>query len=153
MRRRVEYQQKGNNTQAQSEGKQMSVSLTIHDETLFGEKENPLSLHFLTETITVRELIRERIYEEVRQYNATTPEYFRGLVQPTDAETTLNGVRLRERRRVDWEEQFRLAQEAFTRNGFFLLVDDRQVQSLNETVTIAPTTQVSFVKLVPLVGG
>lgn len=131
----------------------MSISLTIHDETLFGEKQNPLALDFLTETITARELIRERIYEEVRQYNATTPEYFRGLVQPTDAETTLNGVRLRERRHIDWEEQFRLALEAFARNGFFILVDDRQIESLNETFPLTPTTQVSFVKLVPLVGG
>src|SRR4051794_10055140 len=131
----------------------MSVSLTIHDETLFGAKENPLTLDFLTETITARELIRERIYEEVRQYNATTPEYFRGLVQPTNAESTLNGIRLRERRRVDWEEQYRLALEAFARNGFFILVDDRQIESLDQTVTITPATQVSFVKLVPLVGG
>jgi hypothetical protein len=74
-------------------------------------------------------------------------------VQPTDAETTLNGMRLRERRRVDWQEQFRLAQEAFTRNGFFILVDDRQIESLDETFTISPASQVSFVRLVPLVGG
>jgi hypothetical protein len=131
----------------------MSISLTVHDETLFGSKENALTLDFLKEVITVRELIRERVYEEVRQYNATTPEYFRGLVQPTDAEVTLNGPRLRQRRRVNWEEQCRLALEGFTRNGFFILVDDRQVESLDETITIAPTTQVSFVKLVPLVGG
>lgn len=131
----------------------MAISLTIHDETLFGAKDNPLTLDFLTETITVRELIRERVYEEVRQYNATTPEYFRGLVQPTNAEVTLNGPRLRERRRVDWEEQFRLAQDGFQRNGFFILVDDRQVETLDDTITISPATQVSFVKLVPLVGG
>jgi hypothetical protein len=131
----------------------MAITLTVYDETLFGAKENALTLDFLTEIITVRELIRERVYEEVRQYNATTPEYFRGLVQPTDAEATLNGHRLRERRRVDWEKQYRLALEAFPRNGFFILLDDRQVESLDETVTLTPTTQVSFVKLVPLVGG
>lgn len=131
----------------------MSISLMIHDETLFGEKDNALTLDFLKETITVSELIRERIYEEVRQYNATTPEYFRGLVQPTDAEATLNGLRLRERRRVDWEQQFKQALQAFHGNGFFILVDDRQVESLDETITLTPTTQVSFVKLVPLVGG
>jgi hypothetical protein len=131
----------------------MAISLTIHDETLFGAKDPALTLDFLTETITVRELIRERVYEEVRQYNATTPEYFRGLVQPTDAEVTLNGPRLREKRRVDWEKQFQRALEAFQRNGFFILVDDRQVESLEEKITLTPATQVSFVKLVPLVGG
>ena len=131
----------------------MAISLVIHDETLFGAKDNALTLDFLTEIITVRELIRERVYEEVRQYNATTPEYFRGLVQPTDAEATLNGHRLRERRRVDWEEQYRLALEGFQRNGFFILVDDQQVESLEDTMSLTPTTQVSFIKLVPLVGG
>ena len=131
----------------------MPISLTLHDETLFGAKSDAVTLDFLNEKITVQELIRERVYEEVRLYNATTPEYFRGLVQPTDAEQTLNGSRLRERRRVDWETQYRLALEAFGRNGFFILVNDRQVESLYETVALTPTTQVSFVKLVPLVGG
>ena len=131
----------------------MALALTIYDETLFGEKADALTLDFLTETITVQELIRERVYEEVREYNASQPEYFRGLVQPNDVETTLNGNRLIKRWRVDWEEQYRLALEAFQRNGFFILVDDRQVESLHETITLSPTTQVSFVKLVPLVGG
>src|SRR4051794_10849783 len=84
----------------------MGISLTVHDETIFGSKDNPLTLDFLKEMITVRELIRERVYEEVRQYNAATPEYFRGLVQPTNAETTLNGLRLRDRRRVNWKSSF-----------------------------------------------
>jgi hypothetical protein len=33
------------------------------------------------------------------------------------------------------------------------LVDDRQVQELDEVITITPETQIDFVKLVPLVGG
>lgn len=131
----------------------MSILLTVQDATLFGEQTGALSLDFLTETITARELIRERIYEEVRQYNAAKPEFFRGLVQPSDAEVALNGVRVPQRRHIDWEEQYRLALEAFTRNGFFILVDERQVEHLDETFPITPTTQVSFIKLVPLVGG
>ena len=131
----------------------MTTTLKFYDETLFGEKNDEFSLDFLTEVITVQELIRERVYSEVRLYNATQPEYFRGLVQPTNAESTLNGHKLIERRKVNWEEQYRLALEAFHRNGFFILVDDRQVESLDETIKISPTTQVSFVKLVPLVGG
>ena len=131
----------------------MPLTLTLHDETLFGAKTDAVTLDFLNETVTVQELIRERVYEEVRQYNATTPEYFRGLVQPTNAEQTLNGTKLRERRRVDWETQYKLALAAFQSNGFFILVDEQQVESLHETVKLMPTTQVSFVKLVPLVGG
>lgn len=131
----------------------MAISLTIHDETLFGERKNALSLDFLNETITVRELIRERVYEEVRQHNALNAGTGRSLVQPTLAEEALNGKTSPLPRRVDWEVQFRIALEAFERNGFFVLVDDRQVGSLDETIALRPTTQVSFVKLVPLVGG
>ena len=131
----------------------MAISLMIHDETLSGARNDALTLDFLNETITAQELIRERVYEEVRQYNAAKPEYFRGLVQPTNAEVTLNGPRLIERKRVDWQEQYNRAIEAFQRNGFFILVDDRQVESLDETIALTPRTQVSFVKLVPLVGG
>ena len=37
------------------------------------------------------------------------PEYFRGLVQPTDTEQTLNGYKFRQLRRLDWEQQFEKA--------------------------------------------
>lgn len=132
----------------------MSATLTVYDETATGVKSGGFTLDFLTERITVRELIRERVYEEVRQYNAATPEYFRGLVQPTDAEATLNGYRVRDRRRkIDWEKQFDMALRAFEKNGFFILVDDEQVESLEETIEVQPGTQVSFIRLVPLVGG
>lgn len=47
------------------------------------------------ESITARELVRLRVRDEVARYNSTRPEYFRGLVQPTDAEATLNGYRRR----------------------------------------------------------
>jgi len=131
----------------------MSNQLTIADETPLGEKRSSRILDFLTEQITVRELVRERVYEEVREYNATLPDVYNGLVQPTDTEITLNGYRIRNRRPIDWEKQYEKALEAFDRNGFFILVDDRQVETLEDTITITPTTQVSFVKLVPLVGG
>jgi hypothetical protein len=133
----------------------MHTTLTIRDETTFGFGGSvysfPLSLP--TERITVEELIRERVRQEVEDYNARQPEYFRGLVQPTDAERTLNGYRLRVRRALDWETQFRAALEAFGRNRFILLVDDRQVEELDEVIKVGPETSVTFLKLIPLAGG
>jgi hypothetical protein len=131
----------------------MAATLTIFDEAVSGEKREALRLEFLTDRITARELIRKRVYEEVQEYHLREPEYFRGLVQPTDAERVLNGYKLRQRRKMDWEQQFHQAVEAFERNGFFLLVDDRQVESLDEEIEIRLNTEVSFVRLVPLVGG
>jgi hypothetical protein len=131
----------------------MSATVTCYDETTAGERTHSLTLEFLTARVTARELIRRRVYEEVQEYNLTTPECFRGLVQPTEAEKVLNGYRLRERRKIDWEEQYGRALDAFERNGFFMLVDNRQVESLDEEIELKVATEVSFIKLVPLVGG
>jgi hypothetical protein len=131
----------------------MPATLTIHDETSSGQKTHSFTLECLTERMTVREMIRARIYQEVQDYNTREPEYFRGLVEPTQAERTLNGYRLRERRKLDWQEQFRRAVEAFQRNGFFVLVGDRQAAQLDDAFEVKVDTEVTFVKLVPLVGG
>lgn len=128
-------------------------TITIYDESVFGERANARTLDFLTTTVTARELIRRRVYEEVREFNASLPDTFRGLVQPTDAERILNGYKVRERRKIDWEAQYLRALEAFERNGFFLLVDDRQVDDLDTEIELKIATEVSFIKLVPLVGG
>jgi hypothetical protein len=133
----------------------MSTTLTIRDETTFnlGGDDEEFTLDVLTERITIRELIRTRVYQEVRDYNLRQPEFFRGLVQPTDAERTLNGFRVRSGRRLDPEKQFGRAIESFYRNGFLVLVDDRQVEELEEEIEIRPDTRVTFLTLVPLVGG
>jgi len=133
----------------------MVTSLTIRDASTLNLDGDGMVfvLDFLTERITVRELIRSRVYQEVKDYNTLQPEYFQGLVQPTDAEQTLNGYKLRKARQIDWEQQFEKAIAAFERNGFLILVDDEQVAELEDEIVIAPETSVAFLKLVPLVGG
>ena len=133
----------------------MVTTLTIWDvNTLnLGEDSPVFVLNFLTERITVRELIRSRVYQEVKDYNISQPEYFRGLVQPTEAEQTLNGYKLRKPRQLDWEQQFEKAIAAFEGNGFLILIDDEQVTELVEEIVITPETRVTFLKLIPLVGG
>jgi hypothetical protein len=133
----------------------MVASLTIRDvNTLNPDSDGSIFvLDFLTERITVRELIRSRVYQEVKDYNTNQPEYFRGLVQPTSTEMTLNGYKFRQLRQIDWETQFEKAITAFEGNGFVILVDDEQVTELEEEIVVAPGTSVTFLKLVPLVGG
>ena len=133
----------------------MVASLTIRDvNTLNLDSDGSVFvLDFLTERITVRELIRSRVYQEVKDYNTSQPEYFRGLVQPTDTEKTLNGYKFRQLRQIDWEKQFEKAIAAFEGNGFVILVDDEQLTELEEEIVVAPGTSVTFLKLVPLVGG
>jgi hypothetical protein len=131
----------------------MPGTLTIHDETTSGQKTNTFTLDCLTERMTVRELIRARIYQEVQDYNQKQPEYFRGLVEPTNAERILNGYKLKAKRAIDWEDQYRRATEAFERNGFFVLVGDKQAETLDQEFEVKVDAEVSFVRLMPLVGG
>jgi hypothetical protein len=132
----------------------MATTLTIADQTASGQTTGETVLEFLTETITVREMIRARVYQEVNDYNRHQPERFRGLVQPADVEQKLNNPREpKPRRQVDFKSQFAVACDAFARNGFFVLVDDKQVEDLDDVITLRAGTQVSFVKLTPLVGG
>jgi hypothetical protein len=134
----------------------MSTTLKIRDETTFslgGDEDRDFEIDVLKSRISMRELIRARVASEVRAYNLSQPEYFRGLVQPTDAEKSLNGFKIRKGRRIDPEKQFELAIKAFYSNGFILLVNDRQVDELEDQIEIRPDTTVTFLKLVPLVGG
>ena len=133
----------------------MARTLTIRDETAFdfGGADEGFTLDPPSERITVRELIRTRVYQEVRNYNLHQPEYFRGLVQPADAERTLNGFKVRQRRKIDPQKQFERAIESFYRNGFMILVNDLQVDELEEGIEVGPDITVTFLKLVPLVGG
>ena len=132
-----------------------TTTLTIRDETTLshGGDDKEFALEVSTERITVRELIRTRVYGEVGDYNLRQPEYFRGLVQPTDAERTLNGFKVQQRRRIDPEKQFERAIESFHRNGFFILVNGLQVDELEEEIEIGSETTVTFLRLVALVGG
>lgn len=129
-------------------------TLTIHDETATGRPLDELILHDVPARITVGEMVRLRVREEVARHNAApTTTTFRGLVRPTDAEVAANGYRLKKPRRIDWEAQAAVAVEAFTLNGYFILVGDRQVTDLDEVIDLATDPHVAFVKLIPLAGG
>ncbi len=133
----------------------MTATLTIHDETTTGETREAITLEFPTETITIRDLIRERVYQEVQDHNRRPDETFKGLVQPTDYERTLNGSRAPSltRREIDWKAQYEAAVKGFETSRILVLVDEVQAESLDDEVTITRGTGVTFLQLVPLVGG
>jgi hypothetical protein len=133
----------------------MHTQVTVRDELLFrvGRAPTEFLLGLPSNHLTVRELIRSRIEQEVAAYNERQDEYFHGLVQPSAAEQTLNGYRMARSQRIDPADQVERALSGFERNGFVILIDDRQVERLDDLVALAPATVVTFLKLVPLVGG
>ena len=136
----------------------MSIMITIRDESAYGHVHHELPLELPTETLTVRELLRERVYQEVQDHNLKQDELtFRGLVQPSETEKIVNGLqteyKLKKKRVIDWKQQYEIATDAFSRHGVFILIDNLQVVSLDQQLQITPSTTVSFIKLTPLVGG
>lgn len=131
----------------------MTSTLTVRDVSMSGETLQEWSLDILTERITVRELIRSRVYQEVQDYNRCQPDRFRGLIEPSDDEQTLNGGKSARPRQIDWNRQFERAVQAFRKNQILILVDDCQVDELEDEIVIKPGTEVSFLRLTMLTGG
>jgi hypothetical protein len=129
------------------------INIMIKDETFAGKILNEIEIALLKERVTVKEIIEARVIAEVEAYNTKVPQYFNGLVQPTDSEATINGYKLSNKKKVDAEKQVFTALNAFQRNGYFVLVDNIQAEKLEDEVLLTKESKVSFVKLTPLVGG
>jgi hypothetical protein len=128
-------------------------TISIKDENVSGKVLQETKVGFSSETVSIKEIIEARVRQEVESYNSRLPEYYNGLIEPGDAEKTINGYKLRHKKNIDAEKQVYVALDAFQKNGFFVLVDNRQCTSLEQTVQIRKDTNVSFIKLTPLVGG
>ncbi|RXK85463.1 hypothetical protein [Filimonas effusa] len=130
-----------------------TITLSVKDENFAGKVLQEVLIGFHSETVTIRDIIEARVLQEVEAYNQKQPQYFNGLVQPADAEKTVNGYQLRNKVVIDPEKQVYVALDAFQKNGFFVLVDTLQCSSLNDKVRLHADTRISFIKLTPLVGG
>lgn len=131
----------------------MYVTLKIKDETATGKIYNELAVKFNGGLVTVKEIIEQRVIAEADEYNNRLTGYFNGLVQPKEAEKVLNGYKLKDKKKVDAEKQVYSALEAFNKNVYFVLIDNIQAESLDQMILINDKTEISFIKLTPLVGG
>ncbi|MCC9061695.1 MULTISPECIES: hypothetical protein [Flavobacterium] len=127
--------------------------ITIKDETFAGKVLNELNLNFKSESATIKDIIEQRVSQEVENYNQKLSGFFNGLIEPNDAEKTLNGYKLKPKKTIDAEKQIYIALDAFLKNGYFILVDNLQAESLEQEITLTKNTTISFVKLTPLIGG
>ena len=131
----------------------MSIALALRDETSSGEITKEFKLYFLSERISVRELIQQRVYQEVDNYNKNAPGLFSGLIQPSESELALNGYKIKKAKKIDRDQQFAKAIDAFGTSSLLVIINDKQAETLDQEIHILPNTVVSFLKLVPLVGG
>lgn len=120
----------------------MEAELLVRDETLTGEVEHETVMHFAMEFVTVREIIAQRVSEEIARQKRDGGQ--------SEAERAYG---LRKLKPVDETEQIEKALQAFEAKRIIVLVNERQVESLEEKVAVMRHSVVSFLKLVPLVGG
>ncbi len=92
--------------------------------------------------MTVGTLIESRIRAEVDAQLAG-PSFVRRLVRPIE-ETS---------RKIDIPGQIETARDAFDRGQLLVLLPTRQAESLDETLTLSDGDEVTFLRLVPLIGG
>lgn len=130
-----------------------TLTLSIKDENFSGKVLQEVLINFNSQTVTIKDIIEARVGQEVANYNKKLPEYYNGLIEPTDAEKTINGYKLRSKKPIDAEKQVYVALDAFQKNGFFVLIDNQQYTLLDQPIQLERDTRISFVKLTPLVGG
>jgi len=107
--------------------------------------------------VSVAELIAEKVYQEVSAYNSRVrASYGREYLSNEEVERMQDagkiGLGSKRRRQVDPEEEYQKALQAFEQNVFLILVDGRQ-RGLDDVITVTPQTNITFIRLVPLVGG
>ena len=129
------------------------MTIRIFDAPLHGERTVAGGISLDAGPVTLRDLVRGRLQQEVERYNQALPETFHGLVQPEESEQILNGFRMKTKRPLDWEAQCHRAYSSFGKNGFLVLVDGRQVTELDSRLDLHEDSEIDFIKLVPLVGG
>ena len=134
-------------------------AIKVQDSTSSGEVIHETFGMEVPSACTLRDLIRCRVREEVARQNASPSPTYRGLVCPEGASAAEAGFALASnRRRIDWERQADIAEEAFNRNGFFVFLHDsrrgeRQLDDLDGVVEVPTDAELRFIRLVHLVGG
>lgn len=119
------------------------MKINVFDETTAGARSEGPQLEFTLPKMTVRTLIETRIRTEAdeRYRDGRTA---RRLIEPDAAQQP---------NRVDVERQIAIALQAFDRGQLVLLLPNRQAESLDERLSLDDGDEVTFLRLVPLIGG
>lgn len=131
----------------------MSITLETIDKVAGLREIKGPRLTFSLDRVTAREIVCARVRAECERV-VEGGSIFAPPVTPSAHETTLNGPRKkREPKRPDVNEQIAVALGAIESGRVIMLVDGAQVADLDTTLPIAPFSEATFLRLVPLAGG
>jgi hypothetical protein len=145
----------------------MAALLRIVDEH-FGpagtDRRPAVELKLVSERISPREIIQRRVEAEVEAFNNRKLAHAAGHrrsrsflidVEATSPEAVLNAPLAPGRKPVlaHVEREAARAFQAFEKQSFIMLLDDKQIEGLDDEVTVRSESQIVFLYLTPLKGG
>ena len=117
-----------------------------------------LMAEFQRQEIDVAEIIKRRVQKECQKYNdnlsanLSNSHYFE---HPIEQSLNAKKTTFYPYKPLDWQTQYDIAITAFKKGHLIVLVADKQVDKLSTTVSLLKSEilDITFIKLVPLVGG
>ena len=102
------------------------------------------------ERLRVRELIAQKVQQEIVEYTAQQRPGLSGEYLSPEAL-----IRAEAHSFVPGEARLEVtrAQQAFARRDYMIVIDNRRVFDSDEMLSLRPGSRIEFIKILPLVGG
>lgn len=127
--------------------------VTIHDWTPGGVSQC-FQMVVPKQLLTASKLIELRVRQDVAECNKHKYKRRSALIEITDAEDILNSqITKVNRQQIDSDALVAAAQKGFKLNSFVMLVGERQIVDLNEVIDVSSEPKITFIRLIPLIGG
>lgn len=127
------------------------MAVLVRDQSRAGHVLGGVRISGLPDRITLADLIRVRVRQEVADYNQEPGRVFRGLVQPHDAVAHSDGFHLRRPRHLDAEHQVRAAEQAVRTGLLRVRIAGAEYGALDAELDLTGEPEVVFVKQRPVV--
>ena len=109
----------------------MPYEIIVSDENSKGIIINQIYLTFTAPSITIEELIKTRVEQELQDFGANNVQ-------------NIEDVR---RRQTSSRQSRHIALGSFRENGFFIKVNGQVIHQLKQEISILPNTEIRFVQL------
>lgn len=124
-------------------------TITLQDASLQGQQQSPWQMDIFEEQSTLREILRSRIYQEVSEYHAKKRSQALCLITPRPVDPQQADATPP----VDWQIHYEQAIAAFQKKRYLVLINGRQITKLDASIHLTNQTTITFLKLIPLIGG
>jgi hypothetical protein len=119
----------------------------------------PVELFEREQPLTLRDLLTQIVLQEVEAFRERMQQD--SVIQVLTKEAIAQGLKLgkidsggREiEQQVDSQAAVDNALQAFEDGFYFVFIDDKQQEKLDDAINLRPNSQMLFLRLVPLVGG